>query len=230
MTAVRQVDDAEASYRAQQQRLASLDRALQAARQATQLATERYDRGLSDFLNVLDAEREQYELEERHVVTRQAEADDLVMLYKALGGGWPSNEVIRSCPRPQPALIAASSTCSRPPAKSAGSGDPFVDKIVLASFHGTLFILRTKIPPSTRIVPATANRIGIATEFRYQRGSEHRRQRLGARDREIDHAEILVFAVGRRQHRGDHGLVDRDIGTITQGHDGGGTPRPLIQV
>src|ERR1700722_4629970 len=107
LTAVRQVDDAEASYRAQQQRLASLDRALQAARQATQLATERYDRGLSDFLNVLDAEREQYELEERHVVTRQAEADDLVMLYKALGGGWPSNEVIPPIRPLQPALIAA---------------------------------------------------------------------------------------------------------------------------
>ena len=36
---------------------ARLDRALAAARQATQLASERYDRGLTDFLNVLDAER-----------------------------------------------------------------------------------------------------------------------------------------------------------------------------
>ena len=112
---MRQVDDADASYRAQQQRLASLDRALQAARQATQLATERYDRGLSDFLNVLDAEREQYELEERHVVTRQTAADDLVTLYKALGGGWPQNQVIAPTRPLQPALVAAAKHLLAPP-------------------------------------------------------------------------------------------------------------------
>lgn len=107
LAAVQQVDDANASYRAQQVRLANLDRALQAARQATQLANERYDRGLSDFLNVLDAEREQYELEERHVATRQTAADELVALYKALGGGWPPNEVIPALRPLQPAAIAA---------------------------------------------------------------------------------------------------------------------------
>jgi NodT family efflux transporter outer membrane factor (OMF) lipoprotein len=107
LTAVRQVDDANASYRGQQVRLGNLDRALQAARQATQLANERYDRGLTDFLNVLDAEREQYELEERHVATRQTVADDLVALYKALGGGWPPNEPVPALRPLQPAVIAA---------------------------------------------------------------------------------------------------------------------------
>lgn len=107
LTAVQQVDDAVASYRAQQERLGDLDRALAAARQATQLATERYDRGLTDFLNVLDAEREEFDLEQRHVATRQTEADELVALYKALGGGWPPNEVIPPLRPLQPALIAA---------------------------------------------------------------------------------------------------------------------------
>jgi NodT family efflux transporter outer membrane factor (OMF) lipoprotein len=106
LTAVRQVDDANVSYRAQQARLASLDRALAAARQATQLATDRYDRGLTDFLNVLDAEREQFDLEQRHVITRRAEGDDLVALYKALGGGWPANENIPSIRPLEPAAIA----------------------------------------------------------------------------------------------------------------------------
>ena len=69
---------------------------------------ERYDRGLTDFLNVLDAERAQYDLEERHVIARQAEADDLVALYKALGGGWPPDAVIPPIRPFQPALIAAS--------------------------------------------------------------------------------------------------------------------------
>ena len=105
--AVRQVDDAYAAYRAQQQRLSDLDRALAAARQATQLATERYDRGLTDFLNVLDAEREEFDLEERHVAARQAAADALVALFKALGGGWPLNETFPPLRPLQPAFIAA---------------------------------------------------------------------------------------------------------------------------
>jgi NodT family efflux transporter outer membrane factor (OMF) lipoprotein len=107
LTAVRQVDDANASYRAQQQSLRSLGRALDAAQQATHLATERYDRGLTDFLNVLDAERQQFDLEQRQVVARQTAADDLVALYKAVGGGWPANDTIPPLRAPQPAAIAA---------------------------------------------------------------------------------------------------------------------------
>jgi NodT family efflux transporter outer membrane factor (OMF) lipoprotein len=107
LVAVRQVDDASTSYRAQLERLKSLDRALVAARDATQIATQRYDRGLTDFLNVLDAERQQFDLEARQVATRQLAADDLVALYKALGGGWSLNEPIPPIRTPLPAAIAA---------------------------------------------------------------------------------------------------------------------------
>ncbi len=107
LIAVQQVDDANSFYRAQLERIKSLDRALAAARQATKIATERYDRGLTDFLNVLDAEREEFDLEARHVATRQAAADSLVALYKALGGGWLLNEPIPPIRTPQPAAIAA---------------------------------------------------------------------------------------------------------------------------
>jgi NodT family efflux transporter outer membrane factor (OMF) lipoprotein len=114
LTAVQQVDDAGVSYKGQLNRLGDLDRALQAARQSTQLATERYDRGLTDFLNVVDAERQQFDLEERHVATRQAAADDLVALYKALGGGWPANEIIPPIRPLQPAIVAAARYLSPP--------------------------------------------------------------------------------------------------------------------
>jgi NodT family efflux transporter outer membrane factor (OMF) lipoprotein len=107
LVAVQQVDDASASYRAQLERLKSLDRALIAAREATQFATQRYDRGLTDFLNVLDAEREQFDLEARQVATRRLASDDLVALYKALGGGWSLNEPIPPIRIPLPAAIAA---------------------------------------------------------------------------------------------------------------------------
>lgn len=108
LTAVQQVDDAVASYHAELTRLGSLDRALEAAVQAAKIASERYDRGLTDFLNVLDAERALYDIEERHVIARQAAAAYFVALCEALGGGWPPDAVIPQLPRPQPALIAAS--------------------------------------------------------------------------------------------------------------------------
>jgi NodT family efflux transporter outer membrane factor (OMF) lipoprotein len=114
LEAVRQVDDASTSYRAQLERLKSLDRALIAAREATQFATQRYDRGLTDFLNVLDAERQQFDLEARQVATRQLAADDLVALYKALGGGWSLNEPIPAIRTPLPAAIAAAKVLLEP--------------------------------------------------------------------------------------------------------------------
>jgi outer membrane protein TolC len=107
LTAVQQVDDAVASYRASQQRLRDLDRALVAGRRSTKLATERYDRGLTDYLNVLDAERQEFDLEEQYVSTEQTAAEQLVALYKALGGGWELHEFIPPIKQPQPAIVAA---------------------------------------------------------------------------------------------------------------------------
>lgn len=107
LTAVQQVDDAVAIYDAAQKRLKGLERALIAARQATKLATERYDRGLTDYLNVLDAERQEFDLEEQYASTRQTAAAQLITLYKVLGGGWEHHEVIPPLKQPQPAIIAA---------------------------------------------------------------------------------------------------------------------------
>jgi hypothetical protein len=63
---------------------------------------------LTDFLYVLDAERALYDIEERHVIARQAAAAYFVALCKALGGGWPPDAVIPPLRPLQPALIAAS--------------------------------------------------------------------------------------------------------------------------
>ena len=94
LTAVQQVDDATASYRAQQESLRNLDRALTAAHLSTRLATDGYRDGLTDYLNVLDAERQQFDLQEQYVSAQQIEAESLVGLYKALGGGWQPGATI----------------------------------------------------------------------------------------------------------------------------------------
>ena len=70
------------------------DSAPAAAHKTTKLGTEQYDRGLTDFLNVVDAERQEFDLEEQQVAARRKAAQELIALYKALGGGWPLNEVL----------------------------------------------------------------------------------------------------------------------------------------
>jgi outer membrane protein TolC len=107
LTAVQQVDDAVASYSAEQDRLKNLDRALTAARQATKLATDRYNRGLTDYLNVLDAQRQEFDLDEQYVSAQQTAAEELITLYKALGGGWELHQFIPPIRQPQAAIIAA---------------------------------------------------------------------------------------------------------------------------
>lgn len=107
LRAVRQVDAAIEDYAAQQQRLRSLTAALTAAERSVSLASQRYDRGLTDFLNVLDAEREEYALEDQYAQAQETAADDFAALYKALGGGWEEYQAIPPIRQPRPAIVAA---------------------------------------------------------------------------------------------------------------------------
>ena len=105
--AVQYVDTANANYAAQRDRVRKLNDAVLASEQAVTLASERYDRGLTDFLNVLDAQREKYALEDQYAAAEQAAALELVALYKALGGGWEQHQSLPPIRRPQPAIEAA---------------------------------------------------------------------------------------------------------------------------
>jgi outer membrane protein TolC len=80
---------------------------LLAGQRAVNLATERYDRGLTDFLNVVDAERQFYDLQLQYTVAQIAQGEQFVQLYKSLGGGWQDYQAIPAIRRPQPAVIAA---------------------------------------------------------------------------------------------------------------------------
>jgi outer membrane protein, multidrug efflux system len=52
------------------------------------LATEQYKAGLTDFLSVLDAQRELYADEDQAVQSQTSVTTDVIALYRALGGGW----------------------------------------------------------------------------------------------------------------------------------------------
>jgi len=107
LNAVRQVDTSVDAYAAEQARIDQLSTAMIAAQRAVDLATERYDRGLTDFLNVVDAERQFYDLQEQYADAQVAEGEQFVQLYRNLGGGWENYSQVPAIRRPQPAIIAA---------------------------------------------------------------------------------------------------------------------------
>jgi NodT family efflux transporter outer membrane factor (OMF) lipoprotein len=107
ISAVQEVDTALDAYAAQQDRLKNLGDAMMAGQRAVDLATERYNRGLTDFLNVVDAERQFYDLQLQYTSAQVAQGEQFVQLYKSLGGGWEGYQAIPSIRRPQPAVVAA---------------------------------------------------------------------------------------------------------------------------
>jgi NodT family efflux transporter outer membrane factor (OMF) lipoprotein len=107
LNAVREVDAALDAYAAQQNRLENLGDAMLAAQRAVDLATERYDRGLTDYLNVVDAERQFYDLQEQYAAAQVSQGEQFVQLYKSLGGGWENYQSVPRIRLPQPAIVAA---------------------------------------------------------------------------------------------------------------------------
>jgi NodT family efflux transporter outer membrane factor (OMF) lipoprotein len=107
LNAVGEVDSSISTYAGQQDRLRNLAEALTASQRAVSLATQRYDRGLTDALNVIDAERQEYDLEQQYVLTQTTEAEQFIAIYKALGGGWEQFQSFPPIRQPHPAVLAA---------------------------------------------------------------------------------------------------------------------------
>jgi NodT family efflux transporter outer membrane factor (OMF) lipoprotein len=98
LSAFQDVESAMIAFAKEQQHLKALNAAVAANRKAVELSLELYREGLSDFLNVLNAQRSLYLSEDALVQSERSIAADLIALYKALGGGWESV--------PEPASIA----------------------------------------------------------------------------------------------------------------------------
>jgi len=104
--AVREVDSNAGLYAAEQVSLGKLEIALTASQRAVTLANQRYERGLTDYLNVVDAERQEYDIEEQYAATQVAAAEEFIELYRSLGGGWENFQSLPPIHRPEPAIIA----------------------------------------------------------------------------------------------------------------------------
>lgn len=87
-TAFKEVNDALVTVRQSAEREAALDRSQQAAKQALQIADNRYQSGYSAYLDVLDSQRVYNDAALAYIQSRQARLVATVDLFKALGGGW----------------------------------------------------------------------------------------------------------------------------------------------
>ncbi|HUG23505.1 efflux transporter outer membrane subunit [Piscinibacter sp.] len=89
LEALEEAENALVRYARLQRERRHLEAAAAAGSEAARLARLRFDGGVADFLQVLDAERTQLETEDRLVQTETRSAVALVALYRAMAGGWP---------------------------------------------------------------------------------------------------------------------------------------------
>ncbi len=79
--------NAYSAYTQEYHRFQSLKGAVKAAQDAVNISQDLYKNGLADFNNVLDAQRSLLTLEEALTISRGQITQDLIILFKALGGG-----------------------------------------------------------------------------------------------------------------------------------------------
>jgi outer membrane protein, multidrug efflux system len=92
LTAFREVEDALVEVETFQAQLQSVKNQQKAARNANELSKERYDKGVSSYLEVLETERSLFNVELALSELEQQYLNAYVNLYKALGGGWMTKE------------------------------------------------------------------------------------------------------------------------------------------
>ncbi|HUT29541.1 MAG TPA: TolC family protein [Sedimentisphaerales bacterium] len=88
--ALEDVENALTSYVNEQSRMDNLRQATEAAQTAVELAQHEYQAGLTDFSNVLDAQRSLLSFQDQLAQSKGNVTSNLIRLYKALGGGWTS--------------------------------------------------------------------------------------------------------------------------------------------
>jgi outer membrane protein, multidrug efflux system len=92
LTALKDVEDSLVALKSAQERRTTLQRATEAADNASLIARQRYGSGLIDFQTVLDTQRTQLSTQDSLASARTDVATAQVRLVKALGGGWSPEE------------------------------------------------------------------------------------------------------------------------------------------
>ncbi len=91
LTALAEVEDAQAAVQRYSEQLDILAKASSVAREAVKLSAQQYEAGQVDLLISLNAQRTLLSLEQQMVTTTAQRASASIQLYKALGGGWSNH-------------------------------------------------------------------------------------------------------------------------------------------
>jgi len=91
-SAFREVSDALDSQGSLREQIDAQRAQLQAERERLRLSDLRYQSGVASYLDLLDAQRSLFALEQSTVGVRLAQLLNQIQLYKALGGGWMAAE------------------------------------------------------------------------------------------------------------------------------------------
>jgi outer membrane protein TolC len=88
LNAAREVEDAISAHLRQREALEFYRRSAVAARRSVDLALLQYRESIADYQRVLDTQRSLNAQQQLYVQSKGEVATSLVVLYKALGGGW----------------------------------------------------------------------------------------------------------------------------------------------
>lgn len=91
LSALEEVENAMASCFYEKIRRDHLKKALESAERSLELSREQYNSGLVDFRTLLDAQKSLLSLQDQLTQSEGQISINYISLYKALGGGWPSD-------------------------------------------------------------------------------------------------------------------------------------------
>ncbi len=94
VSAFQETEDALVSIRTLEQELKYVKIQIVASKNATKLSKQRYDGGVTSYLEVLEAERTLFNIELYYSDLLQRRLSAYVILFKALGGGWVQTPVV----------------------------------------------------------------------------------------------------------------------------------------
>lgn len=100
-TAFREVADALVAHGALDEQLSAQQALVEATQDSYRLAEMRFRAGVESYLTVLDAQRSLYAAQQSYLTTKLARLQNLVTLYKALGGGW-NEQTLAAAPAAAP--------------------------------------------------------------------------------------------------------------------------------
>ncbi|HSG67955.1 MAG TPA: efflux transporter outer membrane subunit [Bacteroidales bacterium] len=92
LQAFKDVSDALITIQTLKEELIAVENRMKAAENAEFLSMERYDKGVTSYLEVLESQRQAFEAQLDYSNVRRDLLTSYIQLYKALGGGWLSEE------------------------------------------------------------------------------------------------------------------------------------------